>query len=150
MMCFPCRGSSYKGGIGPGPTCTPCGNNTYADVTAGTSPDVCIPCPLNTFSATESLTITECTCNAGYAGEDGTQCTACEAGTFKTLTGNSECLVCGAGTFSSTVAATSESQCTSCQGNSSAAVGSNSSEDCSCNPGFYDSSGEDEINPFFG
>ena len=135
--CRACTGATYKEGLVSQLTCTGCGGNTYANVIAGTSIDICNACPLKTFSAPESLVITECTCIAGYFGEDGFACTACEAGTYKKKTGDSQCIDCGVDTYSSTTAATSADQCSSCEDHSSARAGSSSSSDCSCIKGYY-------------
>ncbi|KAJ1465826.1 hypothetical protein T484DRAFT_1647703, partial [Baffinella frigidus] len=136
----------YEGPPGGPASCTVCGVNTYANKTASTSVGACNACPSNTFSMEESLVISDCTCNAGYTGADGTECTACRAGTYKTETGDGGCIDCGVGTFSSAVAATSANVCSGCQGNASTSAGSNNSMDCSCNPGYYNS---DMYEPLF-
>jgi hypothetical protein len=116
-----------------------CGVNTYSNTTGAASVDVCTTCPNNTFSASESKVPTDCTCVAGYTGADGTACTACAAGTYKTETGPSGCIACVSGTYSTKVAATSVDMCSSCWANSDSSSGSNEATDCSCDNGYYDS-----------
>ena len=62
---------------------------------------------LNGFNS--NLISSVCTCNAGTTG-DGTACTNCLEGTYKTLTGSADCLGCPANS-SSPVASTVNTAC---------------------------------------
>ena len=79
-----------------------------------------------------------CSCNSGYTGpETGlATCTACAAGTFKSVGGSAQCSACPARTFSGEVGATSIAACTSCHPNATSAAGSPSEEYCYCEAGF--------------
>jgi hypothetical protein len=60
-------------------------------------------CPTNATSPTGSITVTNCSCNAGSWGPPGSNCTMCPSGTFSAAVGatdNSTCQECPAGTFS--------------------------------------------------
>ncbi|KAJ1465804.1 hypothetical protein T484DRAFT_1591497, partial [Baffinella frigidus] len=98
--CLACASGSYK--VSPGAAmCTGCVANTYSSAGGATSAGTCTSCPGNTWSASHSGMLADCTCVAGYTGSDGTACTACIAGTHKSLTGAGACTLCATGTFSS-------------------------------------------------
>jgi hypothetical protein len=118
--------------------CTECGIGKYSATQGATSVSECIECPVNTFSAVHSSALSECTCNAGYTGPGGTDCTICSAGSYKINTGNNACILCGTGFYSSTEGATGVSTCLVCADNAHSDAGSQSSSDCVCNGGFYD------------
>ena len=61
----------------------------------------CEGCPAHTSSDEGSTAVTDCVCVAGYtAGENGVACTACDAGTYKTVTGAVACSACPSQTSS--------------------------------------------------
>jgi len=78
------------GYVKEGSTCIACAAGTYD---ANTS-ETCLPCPNYTTSASASTAYTDCKCNAGYTGADGGNCTACQANTYKNVSGSSQCEAC--------------------------------------------------------
>ena len=71
-------------------TCTACPSGKYFDEV-----DIeCDSCPDFTVSAEASLSLTDCKCNVGYSGNDGSTCIACPENTFKPVTGNASCTPC--------------------------------------------------------
>lgn len=69
----------------------------------------------------------------------GNNCTACAAGTYKSVTGASKCKECMTGTYSTTLQATVATTCIACTNNMYSSTGSNSSNNCctaNCNEGF--------------
>jgi hypothetical protein len=50
--------------------------------------------PANTVSPPLSSWWNNCTCIPGYTGPDGSACTACAAGSYKTLGGSAACTTC--------------------------------------------------------
>jgi len=55
----------------------------------------CIPCPVGTNTPPGASDIAQCTCIEGYTAEsNGVVCTACAAGTWKNVTGNTTCIEC--------------------------------------------------------
>jgi len=73
--------------------CMQCAPGKYSTVKALASGSMCLSCPAHSFSGGGS-TVTNCTCNAGYTGDDGAACVACVGGTFKVATGSSACAPC--------------------------------------------------------
>ena len=47
----------------------------------------------------------------GYSGQDGAECKACAAGTFKEAAGAAPCVACGAGKYLTTTGATTAAAC---------------------------------------
>jgi hypothetical protein len=111
--------------ISPGVECEICDVNTWS----GAGSNVCHACPedqATNYERTEcvcpegttpgeaSATRANCICNAGYgytALADGNACTACAAGTYKTVTGAFSCTPCGAGMYAETTGQTSCMPC---------------------------------------
>ena len=75
------------------PGCVPCKTGTYQ---AASNALECTACPTNAVSAEGSTALSSCKCSAGYTGDAGVgeDCVACEAGTFKDVTGSATCTVC--------------------------------------------------------
>jgi hypothetical protein len=69
----------------------------HGTATGATNADVCVTCQQNSFSAAGSRVNTNCTCNHGYSGPDGGECTACQVGKFKLLSGSQSCSDCPLG-----------------------------------------------------
>ena len=91
----------------------------------------CGTCPTNSNAPSLSSAINSCKCNAGYSGPDGGVCTACVAGKFKNVTGNSACIDCPTGVYSSVVGATSVSVCIRCAvGKTTSTVGASAEGMC--------------------
>ena len=135
--CTACIAGTYKPTTGSA-TCTNCVANTYSTEVAATS-NVCVGCAANMQSGVASDESTDCKCNKGYTGGDGTTCTACVAGTYKTTVGSQTCTNCAANTYS-TALARETSNCETCATNSQSPPGSDELIDCKCNAGY---SGED-------
>ncbi|KAJ1470856.1 hypothetical protein T484DRAFT_1577207, partial [Baffinella frigidus] len=139
--CNLCEVGSYKKNAGS-QACTKCSvGYTSAVGSAAASDCVFVACPANTFSALSSNELIDCTCLAGYFGADGTACTACVAGTYKTETGDVSCTVCGVDTYSATVAAASADTCSSCPANTFSLTGSSVITACTCLAGYSGSDG---------
>ena len=77
--------------------------------------DACVSCPPHAYSPAGSDALSDCTCNAGYAGAAGETCQQCEADTY---------------------ADTTEDRCISCPSDASAPAGSDENTDCVCNAGY--------------
>ena len=54
----------------------------------------CVSCPDNSISLPTSTGIMSCKCNVGWTGQDGSGCTECVSGKYKSSTGSSACLNC--------------------------------------------------------
>jgi hypothetical protein len=74
----------------------------------------CQSCPAIMSSPAGSVSVIACTCDEGYTGLDGDQCSACAAGTYKAVRGSSACVHCPVGKFSSSIGARNASVCISC------------------------------------
>ncbi|KAJ1467883.1 hypothetical protein T484DRAFT_1644991 [Baffinella frigidus] len=145
-----------------GIACSPCGAGNYKDVAGAVG---CQPCPLKTSSASGSSSLSNCVCIVGYTAlSNGTDCTICEAGTYKNVTGAVECATCPSGT-SSTAGTTMVTGCaclggyvgsagaactmcpedtycvggvlTNCPPNGYAEAGSDELVDCVCGTGYF-------------
>ena len=92
-----------------------CQAGTFHDRTS-TSNNSCAACPSGSTSPPSSDNVTDCKCNAGYTGPDGSTCAACEAGKYKAVNGSVACL--------------------SCPSHSSSPAGSDNVTDCKCTQGF--------------
>ena len=77
---------------------------------------MCLSCPLDSASARGSDNSTDCKCNAGYTGPDGSTCAACAAGKYKAVNGSDVC--------------------TSCPSESTSPPSSDNVTDCTCNVGY--------------
>ena len=120
----------YAGVAGSVEACEICAVNFYSDIYNATA---CLECSSNSQNLiTGSKSVYDCKCEPGYEGRDGGECTACPAGKFKSVFGNSTCETCPKNTFSH-LASTS---CSECPGNSTSGVESVSINNCLCNAGF--------------
>lgn len=140
-VCQSCGPGKYDSGSG----CVSCAVNTYS---SGFSANECTSCPTYSSSALGSTTLTNCSCDAGFAWT-GTVCTPCLSGHVKPLPGNSlACEPCAAGTFAVNTttclscpidtfqASTGADACEACRASSVSAAGSTSALDCLCLPGY--------------
>jgi len=109
--CLVCSAGLFKPVNGTAP-CDPCEAGKYSEY--ATKSSSCNHCPPNADSPSQSDAVTDCTCKAGYYGDDGTPCTACGQGTFKNRTGADPCTDCGAGYYNSLLALNSSSGCHAC------------------------------------
>ena len=115
--CTACEPGQYKELPGPH-GCFLCGRNTYSPDPAATNESECLDCPALSVSAEGSNTEGDCLCIPGFEGgdfDDGWRnCSACRAGTFKSVNGTSECVECAAGTYGVDINATSPDACLLC------------------------------------
>ena len=79
----------------------------FSGVTGSTS---CQSCPDSSTSPSESTASTDCSCEAGYTGQNGGECAKCPSGTYKAVDGSGDCTSCGVGK-NSPQASTSEQDC---------------------------------------
>jgi hypothetical protein len=54
-----------------------------------------------------SKALVNCTCNKGFTGPDGVECTACDAGGFQGTNGSAACTLCSQGKYSTATASIS-------------------------------------------
>eukprot|EP00291_Cryptomonas_curvata_P006662 CAMPEP_0172199746 /NCGR_PEP_ID=MMETSP1050-20130122/28874_1 /TAXON_ID=233186 /ORGANISM="Cryptomonas curvata, Strain CCAP979/52" /LENGTH=1396 /DNA_ID=CAMNT_0012876833 /DNA_START=2565 /DNA_END=6752 /DNA_ORIENTATION=+ len=88
--CTVCEAGKFKSAIGSWP-CLVCPAGTYSD---GATPDNCKQCPPGSSSTPGSKSRFNCTCSAGFYGEDGGICKPCAEGTFKSNVGAGSCTNC--------------------------------------------------------
>jgi hypothetical protein len=63
--------------------------------------------------------VTDCKCNAGYTGPDGSSiCSMCDAGKYKDTSGSAACVLCPNATYSSFFARVSQDTCQPCYNDS--------------------------------
>ena len=134
-VCQACQAGTYKARTGD-VECTPCIQGKYSPDTAAVDIETCRDCPQYSYSPTGSESDRNCTCNAGYTGDNGAACIPCSAGTFKAVNGSSSCLACANGTYSSGVAQISEEVCVSCPNHTSSPSASVEISMCICNGGY--------------
>jgi len=135
-VCTACPAGQYKPTTGVG-ECTACVPGKYSESVAAFDVATCLDCPANTYAASSSGARTDCTCNAGYNGDDGTACVACPTGSYKAFTGEGVCTNCAAGKYSTEPHAVSQSYCTSCAQYADSPEGSSSGDMCICQLGYY-------------
>jgi hypothetical protein len=109
--CLKCVGGTFKDIVGSS-ECISCGQGRYSSST--TASTGCVRCPFESDSPAGSDRITDCTCNSGYSGADGTPCGACLAGTYKEERGSANCTACGAGFYSPVAGASLATDCMPC------------------------------------
>ena len=93
-MCEACAAGSYKAGDNRAQSCSLCAVHQYSSAVAAVSDAACQDCPLRSESAAGSSAVTDCKCQAGSTGADGSDCTLCLAGTFKPSVGSALCTDC--------------------------------------------------------
>ena len=117
--------------------CQSCLRGKYNDQNASILAESCLDCPHNNSYTQQpaSGSLDRCVCNAGYTGDDGTQCLACGAGTFKSVRGSSQCEMCSPGKFSNITGAIQEEEtCTNCPGGTfQASHGASTCNECGTN-----------------
>jgi len=114
---------------------TLCEVSVFGSIASAAGASVCRDCPAHTFSGAGSKAFVACTCNEGYTGPDGGECTACDAGGFKDTNGSAACTLCSQGKYS----AAGASVCIDCTaGKFSDAVGASVASTCgACGAGKY-------------
>lgn len=136
VVCTACQPGSFKPTRGVA-QCTSCVPGKYSEASAAISISTCLSCPANTYAPAKSGLLTKCTCNPGYTGADGTACTVCPTGSYKSFTGDGVCTNCVAGKYSTQPAAVSHTYCQSCPQYANSPAGSSSSDACVCQDGYY-------------
>ena len=131
--CTECMAGKYKVSTGE-EVCTSCVTEYYSTA-VGAKSNVCQRCPSKSNSFEASDKQTDCTCNSGSTGPDGSTCEECIAGKYKILTGDAECTNCVAGKYSTQVGAVSD-VCQMCLENSISPTGSTNATACVCDAGF--------------
>ena len=132
--CNRCPIGTYKDSMGSH-ECFPCPAATYSGTSGNDNVSLCLPCPAQMSSSEGSISITACSCQAGYTGQNGGECMPCVAGKYKTIQGSSDCIQCQLGKYRDETAATS---CLNCPaGKYSGDVGAISSACVACPPGKY-------------
>ena len=111
--CDACVAGTYKA-VNGSAACSLCSQGKYSEERAQVLEDTCSTCPAHTLSIDGSGSLSLCTCNQGYTGPDGGDCSACIPGKFKSLSGSAICALCPKGKFSTALAASSDSLCSPC------------------------------------
>jgi hypothetical protein len=111
--CDACVAGTYKA-VNGSAACRLCSQGKYSEERAQVSEGTCSACPAHTFSIDGSGSLSLCTCNQGYTGPDGGNCSACSSGKFKNVSGSAICAMCSKGKFSTALAASSDSVCSLC------------------------------------
>ena len=132
LGCTSCAAGKYSNTSGNAAEsdCQPCTAGKYSALAGSNSSASCLPCSANSNSPASSDNVSDCICDAGFAGADGGSCTGCVAGKFKPTRGSQECTQCAGGKFSGATEAVLESTCLSCSINTYSS--SNSSYCVSC------------------
>ena len=91
----------------------------------------CLWCPANSNSGAASAGISDCVCNAGWTGTNGS-CAGCMAGKYKPGSGSEACTECAGGFYS----AEEQTRCQLCPAKTFSAIGSSAIEACLCNTGW--------------
>jgi len=133
--CTACVAGKYKTVSGSA-ACANCGAGKYSTSIGATLEATCLACPINSNSPSGSASLSICTCNVGFTGPDGSSCTACVAGKYKTSSGSAACTDCVAGKYSTSTGATLEATCLACPSYSNSPSASASLSICTCNVGF--------------
>jgi hypothetical protein len=149
--CEPCAAGTFNENLAA-EACSKCTAGKYSTDVHSTSREQCVPCefgwsaegkaecepcPGNAASVAGIRSLqTDCKCDPGYSGADGSTCMYCLAGKFKEGSGSAPCLDCEANTFSPDTARDLESDCLSCPNNAQSDAGSDALEDCKCRVGY--------------
>ena len=135
LACDACVQGKYKTATGS-QACTDCDLGKYSGAVALTTA-TCTSCDLNQMTnGTGKDELADCRCNAGFTGNDGTHCFACDAGKYKPTTGDATCTLCPQDRYLTTTAATSGAACLACPTSSQAPTGSSAKAACICNMGY--------------
>ena len=132
LTCNLCDAGTYKVETG-GAVCTNCLAGEYSP-TVGATSNVCQTCPTNSNAPEASDEHTDCICDAGSTGADGSACSLCDAGKYKVATGDVSCTNCSEGQYSTVIGATFD-ECQTCPANSNAPAASDEQTDCICDDG---------------
>ena len=118
-------------------SCLLCAPDTYNPVTALDDIAGCLSCPQNASSSDGSSLLTQCLCDAGFSGEPGQQCTACDVGFYRSDMNEYICTACPEDTYNDVLAAEDVAACRTCPINTESRAGSGESIACVCTAGFH-------------
>ena len=128
LSCIASPVHGYNNGGHDG-VCSVCPENMYCTSSNGT-----FHCPEHSNSSVGTRSLSDCLCQAGYQGTNGSICTECAVGSYKDVVGDSPCLSCPNNTYTDIAAASS---CLSCPEHTfSYGISSTSRDDCVCLAGF--------------
>jgi len=65
-----------------GQECQECIAGKYKNLTDDSA---CVDCPTFSHSSSASIALADCVCNAGYSGENGSTCTACDSAIYSPI-----------------------------------------------------------------
>jgi len=138
-VCTGCVAGKYKTAVGS-VLCSNCAVNTFS--TAVNKSDAsCTTCLSVTTGPSQSLAgsalQTDCKCNMGYSGSNGSTCIACPRGAFKPSVGDATCSLCPTNTYQPALARTASSDCLGCPENSLSLQASDELTDCECKSGYF-------------
>jgi hypothetical protein len=123
--------------LGESRICSPCVPGTYSNATNMTS---CLQCGTGKFSGNEASNCTECEAGTFSAVNGSATCIGCEAGKYSSESGASACRKCPAGKYLNSEGNDDETDCVACVGgNVTSLPGSTSILNCVCLPGFVGS-----------
>jgi len=135
-QCIACVPGTWKA-INGTALCTECQRGKYSDHANASSEAICTLCPSHSFTGREgSDEIEACTCNLGFTGLNGGNCSACAAGKYKDVNGTALCTVCVGGKYSTHIAPISEATCSICPNKTFSRDGSNMLTNCTCLHGY--------------
>ena len=116
--------------------CTACGVGKYSITVGSRSEGSCIKCPAYSNAPQASIHQSNCTCNMGYTGADGSACSACPRGTYKAVRGSTGCVQCAEGKYGRIGGQETQSDCLDCLPFTYSSRGSGSITNCTCNSGY--------------
>jgi hypothetical protein len=123
--------------LGESRICSPCVPGTYSN---GTDMTACLQCGTGKFSGNEASNCTECEAGTFSTINGSATCMGCEAGKYSSEAGASECRECPAGKYLNSEGNDEETDCVACVGgNVTSLPGSTSILNCVCLPGFVGS-----------
>jgi hypothetical protein len=145
--CADCPAGSYSNSWGA-TQCTFCEAGKFQSMSGST---VCSQCPpgrgtwsiVNSYSAMilGAVYVSDCKCNSGYSSKDSNLCIDCAPGTYRESSTSFSCISCGVGKYSTAYGAVSSATCKECfVGSTTRFTATNSSDFCTCKPGWYQSS----------
>merc|ERR1711871_644057 len=96
QICVSCSAGQFK----TSPGAQPCDNCSAGEYVLDASSGPCTTCPAHSnthFASGRAGTLaSDCKCNNGYTGVDGSACTACVPGKYKNESGSAACTDCPA------------------------------------------------------
>jgi hypothetical protein len=145
VQCTGCVAGKYKTSVGT-VLCSNCAVNTFS--TAVNKSDAsCTTCVSVTTGPSQSLAgsalQTDCKCNMGYSGSNGSTCIACPRGAFKPSVGDATCSLCPTNTYQPALARTASVDCLECPLHALSLQASDELTDCECKSGYHGKNGSD-------